>query len=104
MAGLCGGFGVTPGGNVGLNVAVFEQGARHVAKGLGGKNVANPTATLLSTSMMLRYLSLHDAATRLEAAVMAVYASPDKSALTPDVGGSGNLASFTDAIIKQLKA
>jgi isocitrate/isopropylmalate dehydrogenase len=50
------------------------QGARHVAKDLAGKNQSNPTATLLSTSMLLRYLRLHSFSDRLEKAVLKVWA------------------------------
>jgi isocitrate dehydrogenase (NAD+) len=35
------------------------QGARHVSKNIAGKGIANPTAVLLSASMMLRHLQLH---------------------------------------------
>mmetsp|Transcript_2110 Transcript_2110/g.3374 ORF Transcript_2110/g.3374 Transcript_2110/m.3374 type:complete len:384 (-) Transcript_2110:327-1478(-) len=101
VAGLTGGFGVCPGANVGQGVALFEQGARHVAKDLGGKGTSNPTATLLSTSMLLRYLGLHSFGDRLESAVLQVYSSGDKSILTPDVGGTGTLASMTNAIISK---
>lgn len=44
---------------MGKDVAVFEQGARHVNKHIAGKGIANPTALLLTTSMMLRHLQLH---------------------------------------------
>ena len=43
------------------------QGARHVAKDLAGQQVANPTATLLATSMLLRHVSLHKFADRYAA-------------------------------------
>ena len=59
VAGLCGGNGVVPGGNIGNDYAVFEQGARAVSNELAGRGVANPTALALSTSMMLRHLGLH---------------------------------------------
>lgn len=58
MAGLTGGPGLFPGVNVGENVAIFEQGARHVAKDIAGQGVANPSAALLSAAMMLRHLNL----------------------------------------------
>ena len=45
---------------MGDNVAIFEQGARHVGKDIAGKGIANPLATLLSTSMMFRHLNLPD--------------------------------------------
>jgi isocitrate dehydrogenase (NAD+) len=44
--------------NVGESVAIFEQGARHVAKDIAGQGVANPSAALLSGAMMLRHLNL----------------------------------------------
>jgi isocitrate dehydrogenase (NAD+) len=59
VAGLCGGPGVCPGANIGQNVAIFEQGARHVAADIAGMGIADPLAMLLSTSMMLRHLQLH---------------------------------------------
>jgi isocitrate/isopropylmalate dehydrogenase len=39
---------------------------------------------------------------RLEAAVMETYLSGDKSVLTPDVGGTGNTSTFTEAICEKL--
>ena len=53
-----GGPGLFPGVNVGEGVAVFEQGARHVAKDIAGQGVANPSAGLLAAAMMLRHLNL----------------------------------------------
>lgn len=102
VAGLVGGYGVCPGCNVGSGVAIFEQGARHVAKELSGKGMANPTATLLSTVMMLRHLKFYHFADRLENAVMKVYESGDLDLVTPDVGGTGSLKKMRDAIIKNL--
>lgn len=104
VAGLCGGFGIVPGGNIGQGVAVFEQGARHVGKDLSGRGVANPTATLFGTAMMLRHIRLANFADRLEAAVLKVYASGKPGVLTPDVeGGQGTLHSFTEEVIKNLE-
>ncbi|KIZ07504.1 isocitrate dehydrogenase (NAD+) [Monoraphidium neglectum] len=103
VAGLCGGNGIVPGGNIGRDYAVFEQGARAVSSELAGQSVANPTAMTLSTSMMLRHLGLHSFSDRLEAAVLDVYSSGDLSALTPDVGGTGNTQSVAAAIINRLE-
>ncbi|KAF8056351.1 IDH1 [Scenedesmus sp. PABB004] len=102
IAGLCGGSGMVPGGNIGDEVAVFEQGARHVSKAIAGKGVANPTALLLSTSMMLRHLQLHSFSDRLESAVVDVYLSNDKATLTPDCGGTGGTMAFADAVCERL--
>ncbi|KAG2494132.1 hypothetical protein HYH03_007770 [Edaphochlamys debaryana] len=108
VAGLCGGFGVVPGGNIGDGVAVFEQGARHVAKDLAGRGVANPTATLLCTAMLMRHIKLAGFADRLENAVLKVYSdaesSGDRSSLTPDVGGTGTLYRMTQQIVRNLDA
>lgn len=102
VAGLCGGSGIVPGGNIGENVAIFEQGARHVSKNIAGRGIANPTAVMLSASMMLRHLQLHSFSDRLEAAVIDTYIANDKSVLTPDVGGSGNTQSFTEAVCSRV--
>jgi isocitrate dehydrogenase (NAD+) len=50
---------VCPGANIGNGVAVFEQGARHVGKDIAGHGIANPTALMLTCSMMLRHMMLH---------------------------------------------
>lgn len=60
VAGLTGGPGILPGVNVGDECAVFEQGARHVAKDIAGRGIANPTAALLAGAMLLRHLNLPD--------------------------------------------
>jgi isocitrate dehydrogenase (NAD+) len=103
VSGLAGGTGLCPGANIGNGIALFEQGARDVQKGLAGKSVANPTAMLLSTAMMFRHLGLEIYASRLEAAIRGVYKEGDKAALTPDVGGSGSTMKFALAVIKQLE-
>jgi isocitrate dehydrogenase (NAD+) len=70
-AGLVGGLGVAPGGNIGESVAVFEatHGSAPKYKGL---NKVNPTALILSAVMMLRHLGERDAAERLDRAVATV--------------------------------
>ena len=103
VAGLCGGAGVCPGGNIGSGVAVFEQGARHVSADLAGKNLANPTALLLSTSMMLRHLQLHNFSDRLEEAVLQVYARGEPGTRAPAVGGTGTTTRFTDAVVRAIE-
>jgi len=69
--GLVGGLGVAPGANIGDEIAVFEatHGSAPKYKGL---NRVNPTATILSGVMMLRYLGEDEAANRLETAVARV--------------------------------
>ncbi|XP_023789440.1 isocitrate dehydrogenase [NAD] subunit alpha, mitochondrial [Cyanistes caeruleus] len=67
-AGLIGGLGVTPSGNIGANgVAIFES-VHGTAPDIAGKDMANPTALLLSAVMMLRHMGMHKHATKIESA------------------------------------
>ena len=68
VAGMVGGLGVAPGGNIGPNVAVFEP-IHGSAPAHAGKNEANPTAMILSGALMLRHLGELDAALKVEHAV-----------------------------------
>ena len=70
-AGLVGGLGVAPGGNIGKDTALFEpvHGSAPKYKGL---NKVNPTAMILSGVMMLDYLGETKAARKLENAVAQI--------------------------------
>ncbi|MBL7198109.1 MAG: isocitrate/isopropylmalate dehydrogenase family protein, partial [Candidatus Omnitrophica bacterium] len=70
-AGLVGGLGVAPGANIGKDMALFEP-VHGAAPKYSGKNKVNPTATILSGVLMLRYLGEVEAAERLETAVKEV--------------------------------
>ena len=63
---------------------------------------ANPTALLLSSVMMLRYMNLYDHATKIENAVFAVI--KEGTTLTGDLGGRSKCSEFTDAIIRKVEA
>jgi len=102
VAGLTGGPGIMPGANVGNHVAVFEQGARHVGQDIAGQNIANPTAALLSTAMLLRHCNLPDFSDRIHKAVTHVINSGPDSSKTVDIGGTATTTQFTDAVIAQL--
>src|SRR5271169_5421894 len=99
-AGLVGGLGIVPGANMGENHAVFEA-VHGSAPDIAGKGLANPTAMMLSSVMMLNHLKEHEAAVRLQDAVEKVYAA--RQCLTPDVGGSASTEEFTDAVVAALK-
>jgi isocitrate dehydrogenase (NAD+) len=99
-AGLVGGLGVVPSGNIGQDVAVFEA-VHGTAPDIAGKGVANPTALLMSAIMMLDHLGEANAARRAEAALHRVYR--EGRSLTRDVGGTATTAEFTDAVIHSLK-
>ncbi|MEA3346297.1 MAG: isocitrate/isopropylmalate dehydrogenase family protein [Chloroflexota bacterium] len=72
-AGLVGGLGLAPGANIGDGLAVFEP-VHGSAPKYAGKNKVNPTATILSGVLMLRYLNEEEAAERVERAVAEVIA------------------------------
>lgn len=73
VAGMIGGLGVAPGGNIGNEAAVFEP-IHGSAPSHAGKNEANPMAMTLSGALMLRHLGEIDSAERVENAVAAVIA------------------------------
>ena len=70
-AGLVGGLGLAPGGNIGETVAMFEP-VHGSAPRYTGQNRVNPTATILSGVLMLRHLGEPEAAVRVERAVAEV--------------------------------
>ncbi|XP_047335117.1 isocitrate dehydrogenase [NAD] regulatory subunit 1, mitochondrial-like [Impatiens glandulifera] len=103
-AGIAGGTGVMPGGNVGADYAVFEQGAS--AGNVGNEKIlvkkkANPVALLLSSSMMLRHLQFPSFADRLETAVKKVIS--DGKCMTKDLGGNSTTQEVVDAVIAALE-
>ena len=71
-AALVGGPGVVPSCTMGDDIAVFEPGCRHVGLGLQDKDVANPTAMILSACMLLSHLNLDAHADRISTAVYSV--------------------------------
>lgn len=99
-AGLVGGLGVAPGGNIGDDVAIFEP-VHGSAPKHAGKNKVNPLAVLLSGVMMLRYLGEGAAADKIQAAVEEVLV--EGKDVTYDLGGNASTSGFADAIIAKLK-
>jgi isocitrate dehydrogenase (NAD+) len=98
-AGLVGGLGVVPSGNIGDECAMFEA-VHGTAPDIAGKGLANPTALLMSALLMLRHLGEWSAADRIEAALQKVY--KDGKRVTRDVGGTAGTQEFTDAVIAAL--
>jgi isocitrate dehydrogenase (NAD+) len=98
-AGLVGGLGLTPSGNIGLNGALFES-VHGTAPDIAGKDLANPTALLLSACMMLRYMELNTQADKIQAACFDTIR--EAKFLTGDLGGKGKCSEFTNAICEKL--
>ncbi len=106
-SGLVGGLGVAPGANIGEGLAVFEP-VHGSAPKYAGMNKVDPTATILSGALMLRYLGETQAAERVENAVRAVIAEGASvtydlkpTADDPTAVGTSEMA---DAIIAELRA
>jgi len=98
-AGLVGGLGVVPGANIGLTAAVFEA-VHGTAPDIAGRGLANPTALLLSSVMMLEWLKLPEHAKRVEKALLKVYSGTLR---TQDLGGNATTSDFTKAVIDAME-
>jgi len=98
-AGLVGGLGLAPSGNVGDEMAIFEP-VHGSAPDIAGKGIANPVATILSAAMMLEWLGEAEAATILEAAVLKVL--KEGRVRTPDLGGKNRTMEIAEAVAAAL--
>ena len=99
-AGLVGGLGVVPGANLGTDCAVFEA-VHGSAPDIANKNLANPTALLLSAVMMLRHLGDRDRAERIAGALGRVLTAG--AVRTRDLGGAATTTEFTEAICREIE-
>jgi isocitrate dehydrogenase (NAD+) len=100
-AGLVGGLGVVPGANMGIECAVFEA-VHGSAPDIANKNLANPTALLLSGLMMLDHIGERDAAERIRAALLRVLS--EGQVRTRDLGGTASTTEFAEAIVRGVEA
>ena len=98
-AGLVGGLGVVGAANLGVDTAVFEA-VHGSAPDIAGKNLANPTALLLSAVMMLRHIDEPLAADRVMSALGQVLAAGQVR--TRDLGGSASTSEYADALCKAM--
>jgi 3-isopropylmalate dehydrogenase len=105
-AATVGGMGIAPSGEIGDGHGLF-QGAHGSAPDIAGQGIASPLATVLSGSLMLRWLAdrhgdptLTDAAARIEAAVDTVLA--EGRAVPRDQGGTASCIEVTEAICRAM--
>jgi len=98
-AGLVGGLGFAPSANIGDHICIFEA-VHGTAPDIAGKNIANPTALLLSGIAMLRHLGIMQNAAEIENALLYTL---EQGIHTGDFGdkskASLNTTQFADAII-----
>jgi len=98
-AGLVGGLGMAPAGNIGKDAAIFEA-VHGSAPDIAGKGIANPLALVLSAAMMLDHVGHQDKAKRVRDAVDHTLVTDNVR--TGDLGGKANTKEFTKAIISRL--
>ena len=100
-AGLVGGLGVVGAANLGTDIGVFEA-VHGSAPDIAGRDVANPTALLLSAVLMLNHINENNAADRLMNALGAVLTAGHTR--TRDLGGHASTTEFADAICRTIDA
>ncbi|MGE5358464.1 MAG: isocitrate dehydrogenase (NAD(+)) [Bacteroidales bacterium] len=100
-AGLVGGLGVVGSANLGEGTAVFEA-VHGTAPDIAGRNMANPTALLLSALLMLRHLGERSHAEIVHQAMVRVLT--ERNIRTPDLGGTATTTEYTDAICREIDA
>lgn len=100
-AGLIGGLGLTPSGNIGENGSAIFEAVHGTAPDIAGQDKANPTALLLSAVMMLRHLQMFDKAERIERACFETI--KDGRVVTGDLGGKAKCSEYTSEICKRIK-
>lgn len=97
-AGLVGGLGIAPSGNIGPQTALFEP-VHGSAPDIAGQNTANPTAAILSAALMLRHLGEAHWAHQIEQAVDQVLRQGPR---TPDLGGQATTPQFAHAVAQRV--
>jgi 3-isopropylmalate dehydrogenase len=98
-AGLVGGLGLAPSGEIGDRHGMFQP-SHGSAPRLAGRNVANPMATILSGAMMLEWLGAAETSARIEDAVARVLERGEVR--TPDLGGTSGTKEVGEAVLRAL--
>jgi isocitrate dehydrogenase (NAD+) len=98
-AGLVGGLGVVPGANIGEDIAVFEA-VHGSAPSIAGRGIANPTALIQTSVLMLKYIGEREAADRIQSGLEKIIA--EGKFRTRDLGGQSTTTEFTEAVIHSL--
>ena len=99
-AGLVGGLGFAPSANIGEDVVIYEA-VHGSAPDIAGQDKANPTALLLSFSMLLKDHDMSDKAEILEKAIYRVI--KEGKYTTEDIGGKAGCKAFTAEIVKVIE-
>jgi 3-isopropylmalate dehydrogenase len=97
-AGLVGGMGMAPSGDIGPNHAVFQP-SHGTAPDIAGKGIANPIATIVSAAMMVEWLGMSREAAAINTAVEKVLAAGHRTA---DLGGKVTTSEMGDLVVAAL--
>ncbi|MFB2622985.1 3-isopropylmalate dehydrogenase [Methanothermobacter marburgensis] len=98
-AGLIGGLGLAPSANIGEKNAIFEP-VHGSAPQIAGKNIANPTAMILTTTLMLKHLNKTQEAQKIQKALEKTL---EEGLVTPDLGGSLGTMEMAAEIAKRIE-
>ncbi|XP_022619040.1 isocitrate dehydrogenase [NAD] subunit gamma, mitochondrial-like [Seriola lalandi dorsalis] len=101
-AGLVGGPGLVPGANYGQDYAVFETGTRNTGKSIANRNIANPTAILLASCLLLDHLKLHAYASMIRRAILTIVT--ETRLHTADLGGQGSTSEVVQSIMNAIQS
>jgi isocitrate/isopropylmalate dehydrogenase len=99
-AGITGGLGVAPSGNIGDSMAVFEP-VHGTAPKYADKNVANPIAAIMSAKMMFDFLGEPATASEIEEGVTNVLL--EGKVRTHDLGGSSSTTEVAEAVSEKIR-
>jgi isocitrate/isopropylmalate dehydrogenase len=100
-AGLVGGLGLIPSANIGDDNGLFEP-VHGSAPRMAGKNIANPSAMILSAVMMLDYLEEYQEARKIESALTKVLR--EGKVVTPDLGGTSSTMEMSSEVKTQYES
>ncbi len=99
ISGLVGGLGLAPGGNIGADAAIFEA-VHGSAPDIAGQGIANPSALVLASAMMLEHLGEDEAGDRVRRAIIATIVAD--RVRTRDLGGTATTQEFGDAVARRV--
>ena len=99
-AGLVGGLGIAPSGNIGDEHGLFEP-VHGSGPDIAGKNIANPSSIILSIAMMMNYFKEYEYEQKITDAVSKVL--KEGKNVTPDLGGTSTTMEMGKAIVNALE-
>ncbi len=99
-AGLIGGLGIAPSGNIGDKYGLFEP-VHGSGPDIAGKNIANPSSMILSIAMMMNYFKEYEYEHKITKSVAKVL--KEGKTVTPDLGGTAKTFEMGKEIIKNLE-